>query len=175
MVKLPLIFLQLLLVNDQSEHRLSATPTCPLLVHFIIRHHPLWIPSCAEGQENIICWCNSSMVDIELYWNGWNKSLFFYLLVLILWVELIYLRRLIIWVQLKSNYWFLDALYINCFLAEAFFPPLWFDYIQRKILFSVSLSLYVFVFGSWAPNLIHLDLVFFLRSHSVLISVTKIS
>lgn len=42
-------------VNDQSKHRLSATPTCPLLVHFIIRHHPLWIPSCAEGQENIIC------------------------------------------------------------------------------------------------------------------------
>lgn len=121
MVKLPLIFIQLLLVNDQSEHWLSATPTCPLLVHFIIRHHPLWVLSCAEGQENIICGCSSSMVDIELYWNGWHKSLFFYLLVLILWVELIHLRRLIIWLQLKSNYWFLDAMYINCFLAEAFF------------------------------------------------------
>lgn len=55
MVTLLLVFIQLFLVNDQSKHGLSATPTGPLLVHFIIRHHPLWIPNCAEGQENIIC------------------------------------------------------------------------------------------------------------------------
>lgn len=93
------------------------------LVHFLIRHHPLWIPSCAEGQENIICWCNSSMVDIELYWNGWNKSFFFYLLVLILLVELIHLAKTPNYLVATQEQWLVFGCNVHkLFFAEAFFP-----------------------------------------------------